>query len=32
MFMLFFGDVSIFAQPPFKARKSHLNDMNFFLV
>jgi len=30
MFMLFFADVSIFARLPFKARKSHLNDINFF--
>ena len=27
--MLFFGDVSIFARPPFKTQ-SHLNDINFF--
>jgi len=32
MFMLFFADVSIFAQPPFKTRRSHLNDNNFFEV
>jgi len=31
MFMLFFVDVSIFARPPFKTRKSHLNDIIFFL-
>jgi len=30
MFMLFFADVSIFAQPPFKIRRSHLNDINLF--
>jgi len=30
--MLLFADVSIFAQPPFKTRGSHLNDINFFLV
>jgi len=29
--MLFFADVSIFARPPFKTRKGHLNDTNFFL-
>jgi len=29
--MLFFSDVSIFARPPFKTRRSHLNDTNFFL-
>jgi len=28
--MLFFADVSIFAWPPFKARRSHLNDIKFF--
>jgi len=28
--MLFFADVSIFAQPPFKTRRSHLNDIIFF--
>ena len=28
--MLFFADVSIFARPPFKTRRSHLNDKNFF--
>ena len=27
--MLIFADVSIFARPPFKTRRSHLND-NFF--
>jgi len=32
MFMLFFADVSIFARPPLKTRRSHLNDMKFFLV
>jgi len=32
MFMLFFADVSIFARPPFKTRRSHLNDINFFVV
>ena len=30
--MLFFADISIFARPPFKTRKNHLNDMKFFLV
>jgi len=30
MFMLFYADVSIFARPPFKTRRSHLNDINFF--
>ena len=30
IFMLFFADVSIFARPPFKTRRSHLNDINFF--
>jgi len=28
--MLFFGDVNIFARPPFKTRRSNLNDINFF--
>jgi len=28
--MLFFADVSIFARPPFKTRRTHLNDINFF--
>jgi len=28
--MLFFADVSIFSRPPFKTRRSHLNDINFF--
>jgi len=28
--MLSFVDVSIFARPPFKTRRSHLNDINFF--
>jgi len=28
--MLFFADVSIFALPPFKTRRSHLNGINFF--
>ena len=28
--MLFFADVSIFARPPFKTRRSHLNDISFF--
>jgi len=32
MFMLFFADVSIFARPLFKTRRSHLNDIIFFLV
>jgi len=27
MFMLFFADVSNFARPPFKTRRSHLNDI-----
>jgi len=31
MFMLFFADVRIFAQPPFKTRRRHLDDINFFL-
>jgi len=26
----FVSDVSIFARPPFKTRRSHLNDINFF--
>jgi len=30
MFMLFFADVSIFARPPFKTHRSHLNDINIF--
>jgi len=30
MFMLFFADVSIFSRPPFKTRRSHLNDTNFY--
>jgi len=30
--MLFFADVSIFARPPFKTRRSHLNGINFFWV
>jgi len=29
--MLFFANVSIFAQPPVKTRRSHLNDINFVL-
>jgi len=28
--MLFFADVSIFARPPFKTYRSHLNDIQFF--
>jgi len=28
--MLFFADVSIFARPPFKTRRTHLNEINFF--
>jgi len=28
--MLFFADVSIFAQPPFKTCRSHLHDIHFF--
>jgi len=31
MFMLFFADISIFDRPPFKTRRSHLNDIKFFL-
>jgi len=30
--MLFFADVSIFARPPLKTGRSHLHDINFFLV
>jgi len=30
--LLFFADVSIFARPPFKTRRSHLNDIDFFFV
>jgi len=30
MFMLFSADVSIFARAPFKTRRSHLNDIQFF--
>ena len=30
--MFIFADVSIFSRPPFKTRKSHLNDIKFFLV
>jgi len=29
--MLFFADVSIFARPPFKTRRSNLNDIKCFL-
>jgi len=29
--MLLFADISIFARPPFKTRKRHSNDINFFL-
>jgi len=29
--MLFFADVSIVARPPLKTRRSHLNDIKFFL-
>ena len=29
--MSFFADVSIFALPPCKTRRSHLNDIQFFL-
>jgi len=29
MFMLFFADVSIFVRPPFKTRRSHLNDIQY---
>jgi len=32
MFVLLFADVSIFAQPPFKTRRSHLNVIKFFWV
>jgi len=28
--MLFFADVRIFAQPPFKTRRRHLDDINKF--
>ena len=28
--LLFFADVSIFARPPFKTHRSHLNDIYFF--
>jgi len=28
--MLFFADVSIFAQPPFKTCRSHLHDIHVF--
>jgi len=31
MFVLFFADVSIFARPPFKTRRSNFNDIQFFL-
>jgi len=31
MFVLFFADVSIFARPPFKTCRSHLNDIKLFL-
>jgi len=31
MFMLFFADVGIFARPPFKIHRSHLNDIKSFL-
>jgi len=30
MFMLFFADISIFARPRFRTRRSHLNDTIFF--
>jgi len=30
MFILFFVDVSIVARPPFKTRRSHFNDIQFF--
>jgi len=30
MFVLFFADVSIFARPPFKTRRSNFNDIQFF--
>jgi len=30
--LLFFAYVSIFARPPFKTSRSHLNDINFLLV
>jgi len=29
--MLFFADVRILARPPLKTRRSHLNDINYFL-
>jgi len=28
--MVFFADVSIFAQPPFKTRRRHLDDIKVF--
>jgi len=28
--MLFFADISIFARPPFKTHRNHLNDIQFF--
>jgi len=31
MFTLFFAVISIFAQTPFKTRRSHLYDIKFFL-
>jgi len=30
--MLFFADVSIFSRHPFKTRRSHLNDVQFFCL
>jgi len=30
--MLFFADVRIFARPPFKTRRNHLNDIQFFFT
>ena len=32
MFMLFSADVSSFARPTIKSRRSHFSDINFFLV
>jgi len=29
--LLFFYDISIFARPPFKTRRSHLNNIKFYL-
>ena len=30
--LFFFADISIFARPPFKTRRSHLNDIIFFYL